>query len=146
MILPIPDVWVHDGWIALLIAAVAPLVMIDEPPVYYRQHSENQIGAVRRKREDARSPFSAIYSTRIAKFTCATARLQNKTDNAPVSEEILSRIGPKIKHLEARASMPTSRWRRLPIALRKLIALRYHRYAKGTRSFTKYLFRCVSEV
>ena len=45
--LPIPDgiAMIHDGWIALTIAAVADVVMIEEPLIKYRQHGQQQIGA-----------------------------------------------------------------------------------------------------
>lgn len=46
LVLPIPldTVFQHDGWIALIIAAVAPAVFLDEPLIKYRQHSAQQIG------------------------------------------------------------------------------------------------------
>ena len=49
--LPIPDeiAMIHDGWIALTIAAVAGVVAIDEPLIQYRQHAQQQIGAPARK-------------------------------------------------------------------------------------------------
>src|SRR6185503_4811707 len=45
--LPIPTniQMIHDGWIALTIAAVADVIMIDEPLIKYRQHERQQIGA-----------------------------------------------------------------------------------------------------
>ena len=36
---------IHDGWIALTIAAVADVVAIEEPLIQYRQHGRQQIGA-----------------------------------------------------------------------------------------------------
>jgi glycosyltransferase involved in cell wall biosynthesis len=47
LILPISAAWIHDGWIALLISAVAACGMIDEPLLDYRQHPRQQIGARR---------------------------------------------------------------------------------------------------
>ncbi|MEW6063664.1 MAG: hypothetical protein AB1538_00390 [Bacillota bacterium] len=40
LILPIPASWVHDGWIALIIAFLADLAIIHEPLIKYRQHSK----------------------------------------------------------------------------------------------------------
>lgn len=45
LILPISPHWVHDGWIALLISAVALIGMVEEPLMDYRQHPRQQIGA-----------------------------------------------------------------------------------------------------
>ena len=52
--LPIPDeiAMIHDGWIALTIAAVADVVALDEPLIQYRQHAQQQIGAPARKEAD----------------------------------------------------------------------------------------------
>ena len=44
--LPIPGdtVLQHDAWIALIIAAVAPVAFLEEPLIKYRQHTGQQIG------------------------------------------------------------------------------------------------------
>ncbi|HWH72231.1 MAG TPA: glycosyltransferase [Candidatus Sulfotelmatobacter sp.] len=47
LILPISPLWLHDAWMALLISAVRPCGMVDEPLVDYRQHPRQQIGARR---------------------------------------------------------------------------------------------------
>src|ERR1041384_7767563 len=48
--LPVPDgiAMIHDGWIALAIAAVADVVAIDEPLIQYPPHERQQIGAPKR--------------------------------------------------------------------------------------------------
>jgi glycosyltransferase involved in cell wall biosynthesis len=47
LVLPIPSdiILQHDGWMALIIAAVAPVVFLNEPLIKYRQHPTQQIGA-----------------------------------------------------------------------------------------------------
>jgi hypothetical protein len=47
LVLPIPSdiILQHDGWIALIIAAVSPVIFISEPLIKYRQHPGQQIGA-----------------------------------------------------------------------------------------------------
>src|SRR5713226_4630929 len=46
LVLPIPDdtILQHDGWIALIIAAVSSVLFLDEPLIKYRQHPKQQIG------------------------------------------------------------------------------------------------------
>lgn len=39
------DIIMHDWWLALLAAVYGEIIFLDEPTLYYRQHSENQIGA-----------------------------------------------------------------------------------------------------
>ncbi len=143
LVLPIPEAWVHDRWIALLIAAVAAVSIIERPLVSYRQHADNQIGAMRKKERKPLQPFSDIYRGRIHRFTLARERLLLKRKDIAVQEQALARLEEKIVHLQTRGALPRSRWCRLPIALRGLLALRYHRYHNGAMSFTRDLLRAV---
>ena len=43
-IIPIPSEWVHDAWIALLIACLSRLRAVPERLVWYRLHPLQQIG------------------------------------------------------------------------------------------------------
>jgi len=36
---PIPSSWVHDGWIAFIIGALAPVGMVERSTMKYRQHA-----------------------------------------------------------------------------------------------------------
>ena len=47
LILPIPVGWMHDAWIAFLIAASAELAFVDEPLMKYRQHPRNVTGVAK---------------------------------------------------------------------------------------------------
>ena len=44
VLLPIPGVWVHDGWIAWMLALNSRLALIGEPLIHYRVHAGQQIG------------------------------------------------------------------------------------------------------
>src|SRR5262249_45007907 len=39
----IPDM-IHDGWIAMILSAIAKSALISEPLIKYRQHNEQQVG------------------------------------------------------------------------------------------------------
>lgn len=143
LILPIPRRWVHDGWIALLVSAVADLATLDKPLIDYRQHAANQIGAGRKKNRKPLRPFAEIYRDRIHRFALARERLLEKRADLNVPVQALFQLEQKLEHLQTRGALPRSRWRRLPIALRELLALRYHRYHKGATSFAKDLLRIV---
>jgi glycosyltransferase involved in cell wall biosynthesis len=49
---PIPKEWVHDAWIALLIAAQSRLVPLPEKLISYRIHSAQQVGVKRLRPSD----------------------------------------------------------------------------------------------
>jgi glycosyltransferase involved in cell wall biosynthesis len=44
LLFPIIGDWVHDGWIAMLIACLSGVCFIPEPLVQYRQHTSQQLG------------------------------------------------------------------------------------------------------
>ena len=143
LVLPIPDIWVHDGWIALLIAATADLGMIDEPLVKYRQHSKQQIGAVMKgfsqRLAEAKQVDSNVYITGFKKYMVAQKRLLTSS-NATYKERVMSQIEGKMHHMLARANMSKKTLWRLPSIFSELLALRYHRYSNGWESAAKDLF------
>ena len=140
LVLPISDLWVHDGWIAMLIGAVSPLVALPTPLIAYRQHSANQIGIPRRGRNHGKT-CAAIHGPQVLRYEAALTRLRESADRFSDSSQNIHRLDETLAFLRARAALPDTRWRRLPGALRELAALRYHRYAKGLKSFRKDLLR-----
>ena len=143
LILPIPGGWVHDAWISLLIGAASKLLFEVRPLIKYRQHTENQIGALKRgfgeQLEDARQTHSEVYAAAAANFAVARERLLGAKEMA-ISPELLRLLDGKIAHMNARAALPRSRLRRLPVALRELAAGRYHCYSNSWKSFARDLW------
>jgi len=148
LVLPIPTsiAMIHDGWIALTIAAVADLAFIDEPLIKYRQHNRQQIGAPERSSEAEtqrglqafenalrrRNSASDLHAT----LTVLEERLwaqQNSFD----CRRALSFVADYSRHLDVRANLPQNRLNRLPRILRELITMRYHEYANGFKSAAK---------
>ena len=143
LILPMPEIWIHDAWISLLIGAVSHLVALPVPLIAYRQHSANQIGIPRRGRRSRRSKSSCakFYGPQIPRFEMARARLAELSSRFPGGRRNISRMDDMLLFLRARAALPDARWRRLPGALHELVALRYHRHAYGLKSFRGDLLR-----
>ena len=147
--LPVPDgiAMIHDGWIALTIAALAEVVAIDQPLIEYRQHGKQQIGAPTRV-ETASEPRG------LERLETALKRQNSSADLYKIlgaleerlvaftgfydTQKPLTFVGDYSFHLNARASL--SRRRRLsrvPSILRELLSLRYHEYANGFKSAAK---------
>lgn len=143
LVLPIPDIWVHDGWIALLIAATTDLGIIHKPLIKYRQHQRQQIGAIAKgfskKLAIAKHADSNIYITEFKRYMAARERLL-AIRNAIYDEKAISRLEAKMDHMHARASMRKRKFHRLPIVIKELITLRYHHYSNGFYSLGKDLF------
>ena len=146
--LPIPDeiAMIHDGWIALTIAAVADVVAIDEPLIQYRQHAQQQIGAPTRKaiapelrgRQAIETAFRRHNSSTDLQKILATleARLLAHASDLD-TRKALSFVSDYALHLNVRANLPQRRLNRVPSILRELLSLRYHEYANGFKSAAK---------
>src|ERR1043166_9043074 len=146
--LPIPDgiAMIHDGWIALIIAAVAEVIAIDEPLIESRQHGRQQIGAP--ARPEVKSPARGVPA-----IETAYRRRNSSTDlhktletleerllahaHAYDTRRALAFVTDYAFHLNVRANLPHRRLNRLPRILRELLTLRYHEYANGFKSAAK---------
>lgn len=145
--LPVPEdiAMIHDGWIALAVASVSDVALIEEPLIKYRQHSGQQIGAPMRAQAETsgklqafekafrrRNPSADLHKTLAAlEERLTTHRADFDTRNA------LSFIGNYSLHLNVRANLPQRRLNRVPSILRELLTLRYHEYANGFKSAAK---------
>ena len=142
--LPIPTniQMIHDGWIALTVAAVADVTMIDEPLIKYRQHERQQIGAPTRPlkapktntREALKRSNPATELHRILE-TLEQRLLVHKDEFD--CRKALSFTADYSRHLDARANLPSRRLNRVPTILRELLTWRYHEYANGFKSAAK---------
>ena len=140
LVLPIPEKWVHDAWIALLVSAASYLIAIPTPMVAYRQHSSNQLGLPGGK--NLRKSCATYHNPRISCYESARTRILEFSDQIPDARHKICCLDDKLGFLRARAGLPDSRWRRLPTALRELVTLRYNRYTKaGVGSFINDLLR-----
>jgi glycosyltransferase involved in cell wall biosynthesis len=143
--LPIPNeiAMIHDGWIALAIAAVANVVMIDEPLIKYRQHERQQIGApTRTKASTNRAGIEAALRRRnhaadLHKILTTLAERLSANAHLYDTRTALSFVSDYSFHLNVRANLPQRRLNRVPRILRELLSLRYHEYANGFKSAAK---------
>ena len=142
--LPIPEgiAMIHDGWIALTVAAVADVIMIEEPLIKYRQHGRQQIGAPGKK-EEAEEP-NLIQSFRRRNSSADLHKILATLEERLVAQSAaydtrnaLSFVANYSFHLNVRANLPQNRLNRLPRILRELMTRRYHEYANGFKSAAK---------
>ena len=144
MLLPIHGGWVHDGWIALLIAAVADVIAIDEPLVKYRQHAAQQIGAreptLAGQFRHARTMGLEYFTREHGNFAAALDRLRARTEFTPRPGAI-EKLAAKERHYRARMRMrQVGRLRRLPLIARELVTGRYFRYSINAKAIPQDLF------
>jgi glycosyltransferase involved in cell wall biosynthesis len=137
LVIPIPAIWVHDGWIAILISAVANVIYIDKPLVKYRQHSTQQLGA--RKRSIAIHMASAwandnreAYKTFPQQYRFVRDRLEQVVKTGLPAWE-MTLLEEKIRHLNLRAELKRSHIARVPAILKEFAFGRYGRFGYGWR-------------
>jgi glycosyltransferase involved in cell wall biosynthesis len=142
LVLPTPEgiaPMIHDGWIALAIAAVADVAFIEEPLVAYRQHATQQIGA----REVGPRPGVMAAATHVNAYSMHIASLRALQERLAAGlagsegAAAAGRIAIIRRHFEARANLPARLLDRLPTVLRELASRRYHDYGNGVRSALK---------
>jgi glycosyltransferase involved in cell wall biosynthesis len=143
VILPIPEGWVHDGWIALLLAVTGRCAWIDEPLLAYRQHDRQQIGAARRtwrRQMRTASLMDASYFSKVAdNFQLVLQRLGSC--GIPVSATALHLLQGKIDHCRARSRMRVQRKSKLNLIAREMWSGRYNSAALGWKSVAQDLFQ-----
>jgi glycosyltransferase involved in cell wall biosynthesis len=137
-VLPIPANWVHDGWIAFIIGALAPIGFVDRATILYRQHAAQQIGGKKLgwrelyelAREVGRTHFRLDYE----RFSLARERLR-----ALVDGNRLALIDRKVVHQKRRLDIAESpsRWQRVRWTLDELLRWGYQRYSPATTHFIK---------
>jgi glycosyltransferase involved in cell wall biosynthesis len=145
-ILPIPADWIHDGWIAFIIGAMATMGSVECSTVKYRQHSAQQIGGKKlswkERHELAREMGPPHFRLAYARFAAARDRLQSFAARVR-DERFLSMVERKVQHQRRRLAISESpsRWRRVLWALGEFSRGGYQRYsAPAGPHFFKDLF------
>ena len=134
---------IHDGWIALTVAAVADVVAIEEPLIKYRQHARQQIGAPVRgqKAAEQAGPVQALRrrnsSADLHNILTTLEERLSAQGNSYDTRKALSFAADYSFHLNVRANLPQNRLNRVPGILRELLTRRYHEYANGFKSAAK---------
>jgi glycosyltransferase involved in cell wall biosynthesis len=144
LVLPIPKdcpEYIHDRWIATLIAAAAPIASSSRPSMLYRQHAGQAMGAapirgpvevlksrVRRRQDLMEDDLKAarIIQTRL------TERAGDE-----MTAQARANLAERIRLLEMRVNLPGARLRRVIPVTRSLIAGQYNRHAEGPASAAK---------
>jgi len=136
MVFPIPDLWVHDGWIALVVSFFAEVAALEESLIRYRQHPKQQVGLpagflqrVTGSGEDQRSVLEA----QIRQFEAVYTRVSEHAQTAR-QKSLLRKLRQKTAHFARRAQRPDNRMLRLPMVVRELASLRYMFYSRGWKS------------
>jgi glycosyltransferase involved in cell wall biosynthesis len=146
LLLPIGPGWMHDGWIALILAAVGRCRWIDQPLWAYRQHVKQQIGAgprsLRSRIHIARQMDGAYFDRLVGNFTVCADRIagSNLPGDGLAMRQTLNVIRTKIEHCRARRDMRVHPAVKPLLILREAIGGRYAAASLGYQSILQDLF------
>lgn len=140
IVLPLPEGWTHDAWIATAVASVALVGLIDEPLNDYRQHAGQIFGAtsvgvghvmqLAKERSSTKDHFLAT-ADRYREFE----RRLRTSDMLPLDPVLFQRIQGKITHWECRSRMrKASILARFLLICREYLLGRYQVYSQGWKS------------
>ena len=139
MAYPFPTEWVHDAWIALIIAAQAGLAFTRKSLTLYRQHSMQQLGLGRNLEDELTRA-----SSRDPKFRRKEALAYDVARNRFLKIEPdrfayhASLLNEKSHHFLTRARIPEGPTReRLMHVGREIVTGRYFQFSSGWRSVAK---------
>jgi glycosyltransferase involved in cell wall biosynthesis len=136
-VLPIPEQWTHDGWIALIVSAMAPIGMIADSTVRYRQHAAQQIGGKklgwRELYQLARMTGPPYFRLAHERHVLARERLYSLAARMQ-DKSYLERIDRKVAHQKRRLAIAESpsRAKRILWALDELRRGGYRQFAPST--------------
>lgn len=139
LVLPIPDGWTHDAWIATAVSAVARVGLTGRPLNKYRQHAAQVFGASESKNSGA--ALARARGSSADHFLATVRRYEQLRERLghcalpPCHREISKLIDGKITHWSRRADMRgCSAIRRVGMIWKELLLGRYHRYSQGLKS------------
>ena len=133
-LVPIPKIWFHDAWIALIIASISSLSFVPAPLLYYRQHRNNHLGGIRKSLfrqilEVRNLDRCKILGLEIERYKQLNHRVSNLIGNR--SSSVSQHLKEKVFHLERRFAMPSNRLLRIPFIAREFFHNGYKKYSRN---------------
>ncbi len=160
VVVPIPDGWFHDAWIALVATMIGDYRLISEPLLGYRVHGSQVIGVPEGPVTTTHDSWTTRWSLRlrqVSTFRDVADVREKRRDQAKRYREVVDRIGTaadrymerhdrmshprmaralseiaeRAEHLERRADLPSRRRDRIATVVGELRNGRYRRFSAG---------------
>lgn len=140
-----PD-FIHDGWIGILASVNNEIGFVIEPLVLYRQHEQQQVGVVEKKREKIHfhSRFSRPRNLKLSPFiekgNLYFNLLNHININYPELKDKTKPLQRISQHYQLRSNLERNRLRRIIPIFKNLYVGNYHRYRNlGSNWYGVYL-------
>jgi glycosyltransferase involved in cell wall biosynthesis len=136
---PIPETWVHDGWIAWMLTIHSRLALVAKPLIAYRIHAGQQLGTGSGSRAERLRRMQNSERLRYEKVADQFEDLRNcLMDRNSANRALLLSVDRKIAFLRRRSRLPRGLVARVLFMLGNIPA--YWTFARGWRSVGKDLF------
>ncbi|HEX4021805.1 MAG TPA: glycosyltransferase family 2 protein [Acidobacteriaceae bacterium] len=140
-VLPIPQSWVHDGWIAWMVALKNRIDFIPKPLIYYRIHLTQQIGppplTVLGKFKSDRASTDRTYCKEALQYKDLRTYVNHKANmKDPL---LLKHFDRKIYHSNFRSKLKLNKFLRIFSVIPRIRY--YNLYSNGWKSIFKDLLR-----
>lgn len=138
--LPIPETWVHDAWISLVVSINSYIEFIDVPLIKYRQHSNNQIGSTNDFIEKTKRNLRRGNTNNLGynQFLYFKTMVDNR--KIEINKAYYRLLEYKVKHFYNRKNINSNIFKSLIIIANELLTFRYFKYSQGIRSAAKDLY------
>jgi hypothetical protein len=136
--LPIPAGWIHDEWIAMIVAAFGDLRPIDQPLIRYRIHSSQQVGFLNKLEQRAQGQTRGErHWERVAESARELREICDALSAMHLDQGrgVLPAYRRHLQFLCFRSNLPARRLARLGPALTRYVQYRAH--ASGLASVLK---------
>jgi glycosyltransferase involved in cell wall biosynthesis len=142
LLLPVPEGWVHDYWITLLLSAASKLDFIDQSLIQYRCHPQQQLGLRGSGKQGLHRLWVQFHTLQSADYVKAAQQKTELRDRLLVvgREEYATAIDEcniQIHHLMLRSRLPKNHLKRIPIMLPEVFNRNYFRYSSGAKSIIR---------
>ncbi|MGA7619544.1 glycosyltransferase family 2 protein [Candidatus Binatus sp.] len=142
LVLPLPDGYLHDIFIAwtIMCSGVGGVALVPMALIAYRQHSNQTTRITRGAKSDEPDPglFAQRFASRkerpIRALAPVITRLESAYQRDDANKKLLSAV---LRHWRARCELPAGRFERLPVIFRELATLRYWRFSDGISTAVK---------
>ena len=144
-VLPIPENWMYDDWIATVLTAIAPCLPIPEQLYEYRQHAKQSMGGEKKsvwaKYIEGKRQKTPQYMLSIAERYIFLRKHLVSLNTMHIDAKVVAMLDGKITFFRKCAqirSLPNLL--RLKFVLQETLAQNYHQFALGWKTILRDIF------
>jgi len=140
-LLPIPQEWLYDAWLAAVLAAIRKTTLVEECLQLYRQHENNALGGSRLSfLSEVRSALNVNRADYLRLEIVRWQHLSERLGYTKITAPILTQLENKRGHLLRRGALPNNRLIRIPFVFAEIARGGYSRFSRNWGSVALDLF------